>query len=197
MAMEWWALAIPAAAGLGGVIAGAWLTRWRDREERRYTFLRRQLEEFYAPFCALRDEIRAKGEVRVKVSRATDADWRASLEGVASPERKTAIAEEKRPTLHRSIQYDNEQLRTETIPAFRKMLNLFQEKLWLVEESTRGHYPTLVEFVEVWNRYLAQAVPTELPSQIGHGEEQLHGLYEDVERQRGTLRAKLRKGRPR
>lgn len=193
---DWLTPAISAAAGLAGVGTGAWLTRWRDREARRYDFLRRQLEEFYAPFCALREEIRAKGEVRVKVSRATDADWRASLEGVVSPDRMTAIAEEKRPTLHRSIQYDNEQLRSETIPAFRKMLGLFQEKLWLVEESTRRHYPTLVEFVEVWNRYLAQAVPSELPSQMGHGEEQLHELYEDVEGYRARLRAELRKGKP-
>jgi hypothetical protein len=196
MAAEWWSPVVSASAGLVGVAIGAWLTRWRDRDERRYAFLRRQLEEFYAPFCALRDEIGARGVVRLKVSRATDADWRAAFEGNLSVDAKQRIAEEKRPTLHRAIDYDNEQLRTTTIPAFKAMLALFHDKLWLVEQSTRQHYPALVEFVDVWDRFLAEAVPSTLPMEMGHGEEQLRGLYEDVEGHRLALRAKLREGKP-
>ena len=56
---DWWSPAISAAAGLAGVVAGAWLTRWRDREEHRYTFLRRQLEDFRESQVEQLEEYRA------------------------------------------------------------------------------------------------------------------------------------------
>lgn len=111
---DWWSPLISAAAGLTGVWVGSSLTLARERKQRQYDFARRQLEEFYSPFCALREEIRAKGEIRAQGS-----------------------SDERTPTLERSIEYDNEQLRREIIPTFKRMCGLFQDKLWLVEESTR------------------------------------------------------------
>lgn len=183
---DWWSPAISAAAGLGGVALGGWLTRWKDRDQRRHDFRRRQLEEFYAPFCALRQEIRAKDEVRVRVSRANQAEWSATFERV-SPHRIVTNEKDIGPTFERALAYDNEQFKTKTMPAFRGMLALFKEKLALVEESTRVHYPALVEFVEVWNRALADAIPRAVPERIGHGEEALHELYADAERHRVRL----------
>ena len=126
------------------------------------------------------------------MSNANNAEWAAALEGVKSPDRMTAIGDEMRPTYTRAIDYDNDQLKTETMPSFREMLSLFKDKLSLVEESTRVHYPALVEFVEVWNRALADAIPRAVPEQIGHGEEMLQGLYDDAERYRAELVAELR-----
>ena len=65
---DWWSPLISAAAGLTGVWVGSSLTLARERKQRQYDFARRQLEEFYSPFCALREEIRAKGEIRAQGS---------------------------------------------------------------------------------------------------------------------------------
>ena len=81
MALEWLTPIVSAASGLVGVAIGGWLTRWRVRDQRRHDFWRRQLDEFYAPLCALHDEIRAKGTVRVRVSTANSAEWAAAFEG--------------------------------------------------------------------------------------------------------------------
>lgn len=54
------------------------------------------------------------------------------------------------------------------------------------------HYPALVEFVEVWNRALSDAIPRTVPEKIGHGEEALQGLYADAEHHRARLVAKGR-----
>jgi hypothetical protein len=75
---------------------GGWLTLGRDRVQRLHEFRRRQLDEFYAPFCALRQEIKAKGEVRVLMSRATEVEWEAELEGL-SADRSAVVAAEMRP----------------------------------------------------------------------------------------------------
>src|SRR5229473_149448 len=72
------------------------------------------------------------------------------------------------------------------------MLDLFRKKLWLVERSTRIHYPTLVEFVEVWNRRVAGSLPASVAERMGHNEENLDSLYEDTERHRDQLQRILK-----
>ena len=192
--MDWWLPAISAGAGLAGVLIGSWLTTRREREERRQRFIQRQLEEFYAPFCALRQEIRAKGEARVRVSKASAAEWAALFEGVESPEQKQEIEACHKDQFESIVTYNNKQLADEHVPGYRKMLDLFREKLWLVERSTRIHYPTLVEFVEVWNRRVAGSLPASVAEKMGHGEENLDSLYEDAERHRDQLQRKLKEG---
>jgi hypothetical protein len=192
--MDWWLPAISAGAGLAGVLIGSWLTTRREREERRLQFIQRQLEEFYAPFCALRQEIRAKGEVRVRVSKASAAEWAALFEGVESPEQKQEIEARHKDQFESIVPYNNKQLADEHIPGYRRLLDLFRKKLWLVERSTRIHYPTLVEFVEVWNRRVAGSLPASVAERMGHGEENLDSLYEDAERHRDQLQRMLKDG---
>jgi hypothetical protein len=192
--MDWWLPAISAGAGLAGVLIGSWLTTRREREERRLRFTQQQLEEFYAPFCALREEIRAKGEVRVRVSKASAAEWAALFEGVESPELKQEIEARNKGQYESIVPYSDKQLADEQIPGYRRMLDLFREKLWLVERSTRIHYPTLVEFVEVWNRRVAGSLPASVAERMGRGEENLESLYEDTERHRDQLQRILKAG---
>jgi hypothetical protein len=63
---------ISAAAGLGGVFLGGWLGDRREREKRRIDFITRQLSEFYGPLVSIRSEIRARGELRLKIGTAID-----------------------------------------------------------------------------------------------------------------------------
>ena len=57
---DWVPSLISAASGLAGVVVGALGVALRDRKERRYLFLKRQVEEFYGPLVGLRHDVRAK-----------------------------------------------------------------------------------------------------------------------------------------
>jgi hypothetical protein len=173
--MDWWSPAISAVAGLTGVLIGSWLATRREEEERRLRFIQRQLEEFYAPFCALRQEIRAKSEVRVKVSKTAAAEWAALFEGIESPELKQEIEARHKDQFDSIVTYSNKQVVDDLLPSYRRMLDLFREKLWLVERATRIHYP--------------------VAEGMGHGEENLDSLYADAERHRDQLQRKIRDGR--
>ena len=115
-------------------------------------------------------------------------------EGVESPELKPEIEARHKDQFEKIVPYNNKQLADEHIPCYRRMLDLFREKLWLVERSTRIHYPTLVEFVEVWNRRVAGSLPASVAERMGHGEENLESLYEDTERHRDQLQRILKAG---
>lgn len=192
--MDWWSPAISAGAGLAGVLIGSWLATRREEEERRLRFIQRQLEEFYAPFCALRQEIRAKSEVRVKVSKTAAAEWAALFEGIESSDLKQEIEARHKDQFDSIVTYNHKQVADDLLPSYRRMLDLFREKLWLVERATRIHYPTLVEFVEVWNRRVAGSLPASVAEEMGHGEENLDSLYADAERHRDQLQRKIRDG---
>ncbi len=183
-------------AGIGflGVMLGLWAAERKEQRQRRYDFRKRQLDEFYGPMCALRQELRATGMTKARISEAANAAWRGYFEGIAEPEVKRAIADRFSPALEKSIAYNNTQLETESIPAYRRMIALFQEKHGLIEPATRCHYTALVEFVEVWRRFLSGAILPDVPEKLGHGEERLHGLYEDIEAQRDRLRKILEEG---
>ena len=193
--MDWWSPLIAAASGLGGVWLGAGLTSQRERRQRALDFARRQLDEFYAPMLALRQEVRAKAEVRVGVSTAFDKHVQASIAGVTPPN-QVRILGEKQLYLEATVAYNNAQLVKELIPAYQRMLTIFQEKHSLAEASTQAHYGKLVEFVEIWRRYLDKSIPSMLPEEMGHDESKLLGeLYRDVETWANRLRARIAAGR--
>jgi hypothetical protein len=57
------------------------------------------------------------------------------------------------------FEYDNRQLTVELIPLYRKMLDVFTEHYWLADSDTRAYYQEFLEFVEVWERFLAESLP--------------------------------------
>jgi hypothetical protein len=87
--------------------------------------------------------------------------------------------------------YSNKQLREELIPAYRKMAALFAERMYLAEASTRKHYAAPLEFVEIWNRHLAQSIPREVSEGLEHDEKKLYPLYKDVEDNFTRIQKKL------
>lgn len=89
------------------------------------------------------------------------------------------------------IEYDNNQLREELIPLYRKMLELFTEKYWLADEDTRGYYQGFLEFVEIWERYLAEVLPGDIIRKLGHTEEKMLPFYEHVERKLSALQVEI------
>jgi hypothetical protein len=189
--MDYWTPFVAGAFALVGGWLGAQLAARRDREERKFRFLTQQLEEFYGPLHATRQEIAARSILRPKVSSAAGAAWHELYDGITDPERQREIEDREWPKYKGIIVYNNEQLLGELLPSYKKMLSLFREKMWLAEKSTRSHYQELVEFVDLWDRWLAGTLPAAVVEKIGHDESRLGPLYEDVADRLEIIRSRL------
>jgi hypothetical protein len=195
---KWPPVALAAVVGLAGVLIGAGLTAWlaarRDRIQRRLAFIEKQLSEFYSPMVGLRSEIRMFSELRVKLQNEADAAWRRLTESVEPGPESQALTATRFPEFKALIEHDNAQFNERLMPAYRKMVELFREKLWLAEDETREYYPMLVEFVDVWERWLSGSLPYKLIERTGHSETKLHPFYEHLEVQRARLRQIVSRG---
>lgn len=184
--------------GLIGVVVGAVLTAWltsrRDRARRRLEFVGKQLSELYSPMLGLRSEIAAHSSLRVKLQDAANSAWLDLCAGVAPGPEAQQLTATRFPQFEALIEYDNDKLRRTLMPAYRKMLEVFRDKLWLCEPGTHSHYLQLVEFVDVWERCLSDSLPAEVLLRLHHTEANLQPLYDDLQTQHDRLRALLAKG---
>jgi hypothetical protein len=172
-------LLIPALSGLGGVALGGWIT-WRSQTaERRKARIRQQVDEFYAPLLGMRVRILAKSSLRTKLSGAANAAWRQLVQRTPEAQLTTVLAE-RFPDWEKIIGEDNRQLVEELLPIYREMVDLLATRMGLAEPSTRAHFATLVEFVEVWDRWIKKTIPPEVVEQLGHSEDNLAPFYEDL-----------------
>jgi hypothetical protein len=183
---------ISALAALGGVAVGGWITSRNQRLERQHRRLQEQLG-FYATLHGLRMGIRAKSEVREKVRGIAEQAFQREYEGVEDPGAREKIVVERWPQYEKLFTYDEQQLTQELIPLYRKMLDHWTNNMALSEPSTQKHYPLLVEYVEIWNRFLQKAIPNTVVPELRHEEKKLYPLYEDIEEQVTRLRKELNK----
>jgi len=189
---------LPAIFGFVGILFGALLSGRRETTHRRYLFRERQLRDLYSPLLGLRSEIRMKSELREKVRAAAHTEW----QRLCQEARETADAtdsllkldRERGPEFKRTFDYDDQQLREDLVPSYRKMLAVFRDNLWLAEPETRSYLGKLSEFVELWERWLAKAVPAEVVQRLGHSEESLRPFYEHLEKKHDELRGRLSRG---
>jgi hypothetical protein len=189
-------IGIPAVSGLGGVMLGAWLSGRRETRQRQLTFVERQLLDFYSPLLGIRSEIRMRSELRVRVHNTADAEWRRLCEEkkLIGVEALQKLTDERGKEFTEIIEYDNRQLKEELIPAYRKMVNLFRDNMWLAEAETKEYFRPLLEFVELWERWLAKTLPSEVIQSLEHGEESLHPFYDHLQNKHDELREKLERG---
>jgi len=138
----------------------------------------------------IRHGIRSKSEVRLKISNIAEDEWRKLCERHQLSSTKPDFEPFKK-----IIEYDNKQLEQELLPDYRMMLEIFTGKFWLAEDSTRSHYGKLVEYIEVWNRFMERTLPPEVSFSLEHREEWLHPFYTDLEEQLASLRSKLARGK--
>ncbi len=187
------------ALALVAALIGAWLARRHYRHQQRHTFVERQLHEFYSPLLGLREEIRLKGELRVKVHATADQEWRRlcdETKRMHDPiEAFHKLEKERFPAFGKVIEYDNNQLRNVFLPSYRQMLAIFREKLWLADPDTRQYLPTLIEFVDLWDRWLAETIPAEVIEKLGHSEKHLLSFYEHLQEKHDELRKILADGK--
>ncbi|MGC2272525.1 MAG: hypothetical protein WA539_11125 [Candidatus Sulfotelmatobacter sp.] len=182
---------ISAGWGLIGVVAGSCLTGRHQRIERRNARFKEQLLEFYAPLRAMRADIKAKSDLRVKVAAIAAGEWQQKFAGISRPEAKKQIDERAWAGYEKLQQYSDDQLKSEIIPTYRKMLEHFMSNMGYAEASTIAHYPAFVEFVEIWNRFLGNSLPREVAEKLSQAEKTLYPLYDDIEKHARRLCAKL------
>jgi hypothetical protein len=189
-------IAVPALAGLGGVIIGAWLTSGREKRQRQSAYLANQAEHFYSPMLGIRNEINGRSSLRVRVQQHANAAWQqlcAETEHLPVEQRQK-LTEERWPEFGRIIEYDNERLHKDLLPAYRKMLDLFRENYWLADPATREFYPEIVEFVDIWERWVDKSLPVEVLRRVNHSEEKLVPFYNHVAETHDAIQRKLKSG---
>lgn len=192
-----WAIgvAVPATAAFGGLVVGSVLSSRRETSQRKYLFIERQLREFYSPLLGIRSEIRALSELRVMVHKASSETWRLNCDRYrTSPEQLARWSEEHKDEYDAEIEYNDRQFKDVLFPAYKRMVVTFRDNLWLAEAETRGHFAKLVEYVELWERVLANTIPADVKRQIDFRESKLHPLYQNLEQVHVKLQEKLRRG---
>jgi hypothetical protein len=183
---------ISAASGLIGVGLGAFLTSRNQKQDRRQRFIRDQLTEFYSPMLGIRERLRVRGEVCHKVRTAAGSIWPRLMEDAQEAGRLRETRERLSPNFMRIIEDDNKQFEDELIPLFRQMADLFTAKMQFAEASTRLHFGALIEFIEIWERRLRGALPSEVIEAVEPNERNLAALYADLETNFERLQAALK-----
>lgn len=158
----------------------------------RYSFIEKQLSEFYAPIAGYRKRIRTKSELSEKISNAAEASWQELCARNSKPSQIEDNDEQLFAPYKSLIEYDNQQFREEFMPLYRKMLDVFTEKYWLADVDTRAYYEGFLEFVEIWERFLAKALPREVIKKLGHTEENVRPFYEHLEQKLSALQAEVK-----
>ena len=189
-------IAVPAVSGLCGVAVGAFLTARREKTNRRHEFLVKQLTDFYSPLIAIRKELKVMGGIKLKISRAADSAWRKVCNGYeGNPNGLRKVTQERGDAFAKIIDYENEYLEKECIPSYHRMVALFRKNIWLAEPSTVEHFPSLLGFVNIWDRFLSGTLPGEVIQELNHSEESLSPLYDELQEKHDELREKLVQGK--
>ena len=187
------------ALGLGslfGVLLSAWLAGRHEREKRRTEFIKQQLTEFYGPLVSMRAEISARGELRAKIGAAANAAWQ---EGVAyareiSVQESADFSKRYLPEFSAVTDDENRILREVLMPLYRAMLSLFRDRMWLAEPETRTYFKDFLAFVDIWERWLREAIPGAVIGRVGHTEDDLQSFYHHLVNMHDRLQFDPRNG---
>lgn len=147
----------------------------------RFDKIKEQISKFYSPMISCLNEIRAKAEIRNKINDANEKYF----------SKPRDLKEEQ--FYFKSIEYENEKFRTEIIPLYEKMLNIFNDNLHLAEKSTQSWHKQFSQFVDVWHRYLDKTLRYETIKRLDIKEEKLKPFYYDLDRRLEELQRKILK----
>jgi hypothetical protein len=146
-------------------------------KERHFSFLERQLSEFYAPLAGLRKQIRTQSELRNKIQGSYHGDDAGQLKA-----------------LEATIDYHNKQFIEELLPKYREMLALFTTRYHLADATTRAFYPTFLEYVEIWNIWVAKVLSADVLRELDHREAKNYPFYEYLESKLQQLQDEIAQG---
>ena len=141
----------------------------------------------------MRKEIQAKSELRPKIHSAANDAWQEKVERAKQKGNLLSVVNEEGGKFDKIFEYSDTQLKTELIPLYEKMLELYTSKLWLAEKSTVQYHGALAEFVEIWKRFLSGALPGEVVNDLDHSERKLQPFYQDIQDNFDSLGDELKK----
>lgn len=184
-------------SGLFGILLGAWLTSRREGQQRRHDFVMKQLNQFYSPLLGLRKEVIMRSDLREKIRDAADGKWRTlcvEARQSGGPEALERLMTERRPEFQRLIEFENRQGAEDLMPTHRRIVSLFRDNLWLADNDTQEYLPRLIEYVDLWERWLQKAIPLEVLQSVDKGGGSLRTLDEHLQKKHDQLQEKLRRG---
>ena len=189
--MDW--LPFVGTLSIGGVIGGIitqLMTSHRERAARTVQYRKQQLEEFYGPLLAAHKEIRARSELRVKLQEAIDSRHIEDMM-LAGPAGIEDASNAHVPAILTNIRDESETMRNVLMPRYHEMIATFREKMWLAEPESRQYFGKLIEFVDVWDKILADKLPPAIAPLIGHTEQNLAEFYEHLETRLDGLKSEI------
>ncbi len=184
---------IPSLFGLLGVLVGGLITTQSQKRERLQARKREQLDGFYSPLLGMRARMVAISQVRTKVTGATDRAWRNLFRGVTSPEVSQKLVAQHQPEFAKVVDAQNKALTEVILPLYRDMVEHFQTNMGLAEPSTRAYFGALVEFIEIWDRWLDDSLPSEVVAELDHSEDKLQPFYRDLADQLDHMQRELKR----
>jgi len=188
-----WITGVIGLAGVGlGALLNAVVTERRERRKARLEFIARQLDEFYGPLAAQREEIRTISVLRVELDKLAgeiSAERLGRLPPDSDAWHKASDAE--REKLSAQIGEENRILKEVLLPGYRAMIETFRDKMWLADYRTRPYFSVLIRFVQIWERSLNKTIPAETQQRLGMTENSLDRFYLHVEDMIEQLQAEL------
>jgi hypothetical protein len=171
---------ISAASGLLGVLLGGWWSDRREREKRRTDFMARQLTEFYGPLLSLRVQIQVYDELLKRMNLAAECFEKAKTSGASwtgkgLPE-QMPVSEDDIPNL-----------KEELFPLYQRMIDIFQNNMFVANPDSHLYFPDLVKYVGSWERGLRDAMPGHTWIVVGQSEVNLKPLYNHLEQTRDAI----------
>jgi hypothetical protein len=159
------------------------------RKQKRHNFNERRLTDFYAPMLGCIKKIRAGRKLSVQISTASDASWREWC--ARNPHPSPESHDKELAPYERSVEYENNKFPNEYLPLYDKMLAVFDANQHLAYPSTREWYERFAKFVDLWHRFLDDAVPAEAVRKLDVTEEELLPFYQELQSQHDHLARKL------
>jgi hypothetical protein len=179
--------AVLLSAPLGAAISYFFTAR-HFRNRKAYEFAERRLVELYGPLCSRMERLRADGKLGLAISTARNEAWKEKCSHAPVP----FLDHEKAFVPYgRSIDYENRHFRDVVMVLYDEMLAILNTKRHLAFQSTLAHYDALYRFVELWHRWLAEAIPGEAIQRIEVPGEELQPLYADMQARHDALARKL------
>ncbi|OGS23249.1 MAG: hypothetical protein A2252_09190 [Elusimicrobia bacterium RIFOXYA2_FULL_39_19] len=150
------------------------------KEQKKMEFIERQINELYSPLLGYHMKMRAEGELRVEIQIGAKSAWQKICDNQPKPFKDSGTYYEP---FRKIIEHDNNKFRTETLPLYDKMLQIFTEKQWLADPSTQQYYSGFYKFIDIWHRWLDKSIPAEVLEEIDYQEEKLQPFYNNLENQ--------------
>jgi hypothetical protein len=167
------------------IIGTVWLTWHVYKQKQKYYFAERQLNEFYSPMLALRLQIKALSDLRVKIENKANQAWQEKCSKAGNQEVDSAPYEE-------IVDYHNLEYKTTIRALYRAMQKLFLDNIWLAEPETLEFLNKFVQYNETQDRILTHKLPSEVYRLVEVKEETLEDFYNHLKTMTERLKKKMK-----